>query len=522
MSNGFTVHGFGQVADNGESIDSRHPDYISMIPKYQLINALKGGSAGMARHPEYLPRFPKEENDVYARRVDKAFLDPSFSVAIESHTSKPFSHEIVVENASDDPRVAELEVNADGEGNSLTEFGKRLFADGDEYGKSYVLVDFTNSEAINLQQELASGARATFVHIKCLDLFYWDNDRNGLTEIRYWRDATVPHGQFGKKQVRQIVRWTRDQWQVWQETLASPDSRAKDVQALNQERMDEQEDQWSIVDSGANTLGIVPLIPMYFKRTGFMKAEPPNYELAEVNLQHYQDMSDQRRLEEMARVGIMFAAGFDPDELENFTISANFLASSENTEAKLSVVEHSGAAVKVGRDSLKVLEDKMEELSLKPEINRTSGDVTAAEVTSNSFNSCSDLLNWTRAVEDCLKHAYMLAYSYIGQELPEDFKLKVYDDFVVIGNTSDLGFLLDAKREGVLDQKTLLFEMKRRGSIDIQHSIKDIMEKSQEEAERKADMAMKVSQASAQPQGESNAESDSNSSTSESDSVQDS
>jgi len=487
---------FGKSAnDSGDSADSRHPDYIAMIPRYKLINALKGGSEAMRFYPEYLPKFPKEDDTIYSRRLAKAFLDPSFAVAIESHTGKPFSHEIVVEGFSEDPRLAPLIDNTDGEGNDITEFTKRVFEDADSYGKSHILVDYSASDAVSRKDEMDSETRATLVHIKCLDLFFWDTDGDGMTEIRYHREATEAYGSFGRRQVKEIVRWTRDRWEVYRKTSVATE--AQNEQQANQEKLDTSSSEWALFNSGRNSLGVVPLVNIYFKRTGAMRADPPNYELAELNLLHYQDNSDQRRLEEIARVGILFAKGFDADELKDFSINSNYLAKSGNEEAELSVVEHTGAAVGIGKESIKAIEEKMRELSLKPEINRSSGDVTASEVISNSFNSCSDLLNWTIATEKGLLKAMDLAYKYIGAKKSEEFKLSVYKDFVIVGNVSDLPVLIDAKREGILPASTVRYEMKRRGSIDIQHDLKKMEAEVAKEQKEAAEFNLKNEAATA-------------------------
>jgi len=259
---------------------------------------------------------------------------------------------------------------------------------------------------------------------------------------------------------------------VWQEeaddAVVVHDQNGKDARKIDPQ----QTEGWRRIDSGVTSLGAIPLTTIYFKRTGFMTAEPPNYELAEVILEHYQDMSDQKRLEAIARIGLLTASGYDPKELEGFSVSSNTLVMSANPEAELKIVEHSGDAVSVGRNSLKILEDKMEELSLKPELNRTSGDVTASEVMSNAFNSMSDLLSWTAAVETGLQEAFAMAARYIKVDLGKEFKLIVYKDFVIVGNVADIAALIQAVLAGILSEDVVAFELKRRGSIDISHDLK--------------------------------------------------
>lgn len=500
-ANHFQHIGLGVMsADTGDSIDSRHPDYVANIEKYDLINTLLGGSAAMRGAGEkYLPKFKKEADEDYKRRLSRAFLNPSFSVAIESHASKPFSFPVNVEGNSENPMLSSLIDNADGQGNGITEFAKRLFTDGGSYGMTHVLADFSNNNAVSKADELLNGVGANLVHIRCLDLFYWDAELVGgkhkLTEIRYHREATVKQGEFGKRQAKQIVRWLRDRWEIW-ERQDSDDTKASNRTDKDGQKLNSNVGEWSIIESGVNSLGEIPLTTIYFKRTGFMQAEPPNWELAEVVLEHYQDMSDQKNLESVARVGMMFASGFDEEETSGISIGPKQLIQSSNTEAKFEIVEHSGSAVTIGRNSLKILEDKMEELALKPEINRTSGDVTASEVLSNAFNSASELIYWTIAVENGLREAFALAYSWINEDLADDFILEVYKDFTIVGNVSDMTVLLDSYREGAIDKKTYLVELKRRGSLDISHDIKSIMTASEKEADREMERAIKTAQAS--------------------------
>ena len=295
-------------------------------------------------------------------------------------------------------------------------------------------------------------------------------------------------------------------WEVWQKTDAS-EINAHDRNEKDQERLSKSSGEWEMIETGVNTLGEIPLTTIYFKRTGFMEAEPPNYELAETVLEHYQDMSDQKNLESVARVGMLFASGFSDKETDNICIGPKVLIESENTEAQLSVVEHSGTAVNVGRNSLKILEDKMEELSLKPEINRTSGDVTASEVLTNSFNASSELIYWSLAIEDGINQAFKKAYKWVGVEVPEDFLVNVYTDFTIVGNMSDIPVLIDSHREGIIDQKTVLIEMVRRGSLDSRHSIDGIMKATEEEANKKMERDVELAKAT-QPKEDDSEEDD--------------
>lgn len=493
----FQYVGLNQTsADNGDDITSQHPTYIALREKRKLINTLLGGNSAMRAAPEYLPSFPKEDPVLYSQRLARSYLNPALSIAIEKHASKPFSQPIFTENLSTDARLTPLVTNTDGEGNNLTEFAKRVFTDADSFGLSYILSDFSKSDAKNKADDLR-GSSARLIHVKALDLFYWDNTViNGetiLTEIRYYQDATVSNGEFGKKQVKQIKRWTRDSWQVWQKTAGEDVVSNETTEANN--RLVGEDEEWRVVDSGKNTLGEIPLTTCYFKRTGFMRAIPPNMELAETSLEYWQDYSDQKSLEKLARVGILFAKAFEDGELDNFVVSGNNLLISESESADLSIVEPTGASVTVGRDSLNVLSDRMEELSLKPMIQRSSGDVTATEVGSNNFNQCTDLQSWGLALQDSLVKSFEMAYKWIGATLEEEAIIRVYNDYVIVGNSADIPVLVDMFREGILDQETVLIEIKRRATLDESAVVEDIIARTKAESEEKMENEIKVANA---------------------------
>ncbi|WP_122454739.1 DUF4055 domain-containing protein [Pseudomonas viridiflava] len=92
-----------------------------------------------------------------------------------------------------------------------------------------------------------------------------------------------------------------------------------------------------------------------------------------MNVQHYQESSDQSNILRIARVPVLFASGVVDDAA--IAIGSEYAIKGE-TGVDLKYVEHSGAAIGDGRDSLKDLEAKMQ--SYGSDLLENSGAVETA------------------------------------------------------------------------------------------------------------------------------------------------
>jgi hypothetical protein len=87
--------------------------------------------------------------------------------------------------------------------------------------------------------------------------------------------------------------------------------------------------------------------------------------------------------------------------------------------------------------------------------------------------------SWVRAVELVLINAFKAACLWTGDELPEDFKVDIYNDFgISVRATRDIDALIKARQAGELSRGTFLREIKRRAvlseTVDIEQEKKDI------------------------------------------------
>ena len=421
--------------------------------KRKLPRALMGGTTAMrAAGTEYLPQEMAESDKAYQTRLRRSFLFNGYAKTVRDLAGKVFAKPLVIsEDMPDDLR--DYAENFDLTGRNLDVFGHAVFCDGIDAGISYILTDMSAAPAGAVTIAQSAGRRPWAVHIKAQQVLGWRSmDVAGvevLTQFRFMETVCEDDGLFGEKLVKQVRVFSRNDSGVRWETYRQPDNAADFV----------------LHDSGTVTIGEIAVAPVYIARTGFMQATPPLADLAEVNLAHWQSQSDQRNILHVARVPILFGAGF-PDDTAPLEIGAARMVRASDPAAKLAYVEHTGAAIGAGREDLKDLEFQMQALGLELLIPRPGGQTaTGAAIDQARMNA--PLAMMATALKDALEQTFgfMALYSGLDRDTGGG-SLTVNTDFAVgYGASQDAATLLDAVKSKVLSPKTWLAEMKRRGIL---------------------------------------------------------
>lgn len=417
-----------------------HPNYAGKIATWDMIACLREGTDAMRRAGElYLPRYPAESEPAWQDRLKRSFLFAALRDTLDRHAGKPFGQPVEIAGLENIAALAPLVENADGEGQSITGLAKAIWLDAEAFGLSHVFVDMPAINAETRAEELAAGISPRLIHISARSLYYWRHQRDGaglmrLVEAR-WKSGGV------------VTRWTLDSWERYERNDGG---------------------QWLVTERGDNTFGQIPLLTCYFQREALMDARPPLKALAELNLKHWQDSSDQGSIERVARCGVFFLKGFREDEAKNLSIGPKALIVASATDADAKVVEHSGSAVGIGREAIKHLEMQMETLGLKPELSR-SIDSTATGAVINEAQASTDLQAWALEIQTFLSRVITMAAAVSGSELPDDFAVKVYRDFVVAGRTQDMQTIVQMGASQLLSAEAAQREAMRRGVLDSSH-----------------------------------------------------
>ena len=215
---------------------------------------------------------------------------------------------------------------------------------------------------------------------------------------------------------------------------------------------------------------------------------PPFYDVAKINLSHYNKKSDQDSILAVSRFALLFANGISQEESQQiFTdkdgsskgFGPNSLIVSSNPDAELKFVEHSGKAISAGFEDLKETEKYMI-APLNSYLERRVFE-TATEASINDRNSRLLVHHLAQVLEKIIQSCLFDISKYQGVSVNEDALAvsfsKEFDpkDFQIKVKT-----LLDTRKTGDISGKTFLEELKNLGciseNIDIEDEQKRILE----------------------------------------------
>lgn len=410
---------------------------------WPMLRALLGGTHAMrAAGKAYLPKWPNEAEDAYAARLAVATLYPAYSRTVEVMAGKPFAKPLTL--GEDVPaRIQAWCDDIDLQGRNLHTFASDIMRDVMGYGVSGVLVDYPRADGVRtLADEQAMGARPYFTRYAPGTVLGWRTERRGgatrLTQLRLLESVEVEDGPFAVKCIEQVRVLVPGAWATFRKQEAA--NRAS---------------EWVQFEEGTTTLQEIPFVFFYGQWTGFGVGVPPLLELAHQNVEHWQSSSDQSAILHVARVPILTIIGANDDT--KITVGASS-AVSLPVGADMKFVEHSGASIEAGRQSLLDLEERMRQtgaelLVLKP------GQITATQVTSESEANKSALQRIAEGVEDALDACLQFAADWVGEAtggtvtLFKDYAAATLADAmkdVIAMNVSDQTKFEEAQRRGII------------------------------------------------------------------------
>ncbi|AHX01198.1 putative structural protein [Nitrincola phage 1M3-16] len=426
--------------------------YDQMAKEWELPATLWGGTPAMRQAgKKYLPQEPKESDEAYQNRLNRSFLLNLYKRTIQTVSGMAFLKPVVVSNV---PKELEgVEYNVDGTGRSITELcydmavialhlGKvHLYVDMPEYdAENMTLKDFRESgvlpyaamihptRCIGWRQKKGTG-KPTLEQVRILE------DRVEVSEANEWEDKTVQY-------VRVIHDTHVDIWRLDPELDA----------------------EWVLDRTEETELGVIPLLTAYSNKTGFMTASPPLLDLAYVNQAHFISASDQRNILHVARVPFLLATGFSDGDLNGLEIGSNRMIATDNPDADIKHVEHTGQAINAGRTDLKDLEAQMAMLGADLLISKSLSRVTATAKRIDQSQSMSILQMTLRSIEQMVEEMYRLMGIMMGVDA-SNVSVSIGDDLSIANEPNPAAALKIIKELGLLTDEQLVEEAKRQGIL---------------------------------------------------------
>ncbi len=411
------------------------------------------GTREMRRRGQtFLLKFPNEPIDAYEVRLATATLFPSFGRTVSVMSGKPFARPVTL--SDDTPKeIVEWAEDIDREGTNLHSFASEMMIEALAYGICGILVEAPKAVVPSIAGSVATkedqtraGVRPYFVRVKHNAILGWKLDEDGaLSQLRLKEAAEVDdEGGFGTRTVDRVRVLQKGSWVLFEKQIGRDGKPA-----------------WNTVDNGQTGLDYVPFVPLYGKRTAFMTGSTPLQDLAYLNCKHWQSQSDQDTILHAARCPILLATGFE--DRDAITVGSSTAIKTTNPAARMVWVEHSGAAIKAGADSLSGLEEQMVQAGAELLVKKP-GARSATESAGDQEANKSDLQRITEVFENGLDQAlqYMANYANLG----DAGNLTLFKDFGASLLSDASGTLLLAAEEAeVISTETTLQELKRRGTI---------------------------------------------------------
>jgi hypothetical protein len=441
-----------------DDVAKRTDEQQSMVSRSEMERTLMGGTAAMrAAGKRYLPKEPAETEDAYNCRRDRTFLFNAFGKTVGDMTGKVFAKPVILKD--DVPKqLQDYAENIDLTGRHINVFARDVFHDAMQTGICYILTDMPpkvegpNGGPASQAQEAAAGQRPYLTHITLENLLgYRSETINGaerLTQIRIMECVKVSDGEFNEvtvAQVRVIDAGRNGGTAMWR--------------TFRKMKTADGKEEWQQYESGSTTLPDITLAVVYTNRTEFMQAEPPLEKLAEKNIEHWQSASDQKNILHVARVPILFGAGFK--EGDSFTVGANSMVRVSDPNAKLEYVEHTGAAIDAGDKDLQNIEQQMQAMGLQLLVDAKGPQTATGEVRDDAKEN-SPLAMMADALADALEASLGFMARYMGLGDDAGGEVQVNKDFGVQSGRTDLQQLAAVRAQGDLSRETLWEEMQRR------------------------------------------------------------
>lgn len=389
---------------------------------------MDGTSRLRAEGRTWLPPYDKEEEQPYAdgspspysQRVDNAVVRPFYRNAILRDVSSVLGKPIVLRDdvpaeirGSGDPAIKDgWWENADLRGNDGNVFLRDVLKDaaGDR-GFSAVLVDHPPVSGDAKLSDLKSRRLRPFWRLyRARDILEavaeYINGRERAREIRLREEA--PPG-FERVRILRAAPWNEAEgafvghvtFELWQR---------KSSTANDAERQGEK-----IGEGDMRPHVEIPMVPLYYMRTGFFAGRNAYEDLAYLNLKHTRNdcrIGDDLDISSGAQ---LHRTGLSEEEKKQRAIGPRRLLTSANPEARAEWLERGGSAATVYMQYQADLVSQMQALANEPHTQR-SGNETATGRAIDTAEAKTEIQARCLAVRDFTEQLLMFTAAYAGHQ----------------------------------------------------------------------------------------------------------
>jgi len=401
----------------------------------------------------YIKKFAIESDEAFSRRIEESILIPFFTRTIDTIVNKTFENGFMMNNWGEREKSWLIDINY--LGLDVTTFFRIFYRNAWIYGLNSVLVSFPSNPT--------SFSYPFLTEISPPNLYNWEfreaeGNRSELFSITYVTNSL---------ESTERIQLTLEPGYL--------------VERLWVQRNSKEENSWFIAEENqilgfnGEPLNSIPLFTFYVNYISPLVAVPPLEELALINLQHFRSYSLYSNLLDTVNIPILIAKGLLPPENPNFystndsrppiNIAANDILFTDNSNADIRFVEHSGTSLQAALDKLKYLESAAEKASYELlSTNVRTGNITATEVLLESGKTLTTIQHsahlFNKFLARILTNGYTLFVDPIKAQIGE---LQLLVPTMISKDNFDR--LLTLYDKGLVPESLVLSEAKKQGII---------------------------------------------------------
>lgn len=451
-----------EVAEPGPALSCMQPDLT-------LISQVLGGTRAMREAGrDRLPQHEYESDPAYKKRLNVTVLDNYTLRTLNTLVGKAFKEPPAIGEDAPEP-LQELMEDVDDAGTGLVPFARQWFRKGTEQAVCHMLVDMPtpapreDGQPRTKADDLKDGMRPLWRLITAEDMLDLQEGKvNGTVDVvlaRFRDDQIEADGKFKSKLVKRVKVLRRDDvgvtWEVWEYQAGPRGGKPRWVQT-------QPETPYG--------LDRIPIVSFYTNKTGTGEGRPELTDLADLNVRHWQSMSDQINALTVARFPILAASGVRDAEGEGqggqLVVGPNKFLTTPDPQSKVYFVEHTGAAIDKGEGELDRLEEAMASYGASFLKKGAQGPETASGRILDNAEATSPLQSWGIDFKDCLERAGWLTALWMG--MPDDtevpFEFEVEDD-AGAADAADMSTIDAARTRRDISRRAWVTEAQRRGIL---------------------------------------------------------
>ena len=411
------------------TVASPNAAYQRMANFWGLIEDLKEGTYKIrSEHRKYLPQLEREVDDSYDRRLSRSNVVP-FMQRIEKMLAGMLVRKPVrLDGVSDLVREQLFDVSL--EGDDLNVWLYTTASTVISYGHCGVLVDAPKD---------GDKVRPYWVTYEPKNILGWrteviDGVRQ-LTQLRLMEHVVEPDGKYGEKIVKQIRVLEPGRFEIHRKNK-------KGEYKLH------DEGEMSIKDK-------IPFSVAYSNRVGYYESRSPLYDIAELNLKHYQIQSDLDNILHISSVPLLAVFGYpNSDEITTGPSEALSLP----PESRMEYISPSSDSYESQFRRLEDLKDQINTLSLAAVLGqKLVGETAEAKRIDRSQND-STMMVVAQQMQDLIDNCLKFHSEYLNE--PNAGSSFVNRDFVTARlEPQEIQSLLALFTAGTISQETLLTQL---------------------------------------------------------------